>query len=167
MHTELELAPLRSNQVIVSGYAEVVIPSFEVRKMKLSRRPITRTDVITVGLGAAAGGALGCIFGANIGGLPAALGLALLGSISGSLGGALFCFCRNPGSTRVSSGRVAILLFVLAIPYAIAGVVPFFTSGSSDRSSLTTSIFFTIYGFMCLAAKKKTNDTEPSVASDG
>ena len=83
--------------------------------MKLSRRPNTRTDAITVTLLAAAGAVFGCIAGATIGGTPTALGLSFMGSVSGALGGVLLCFCRKPGDTRVSLERVAILCFVFAL----------------------------------------------------
>ena len=128
--------------------------------MKLSRRPITRTDAITVGLGALAGTVAGFILGGVVGGPVTAVGFALLFSISGSLAGTLFCFCREPGNTIVSPKRITVFLFALVTLLLSTGVVDHFSGRSRNYSNVISGCTFAIIGFMCLAAsrKKKKND---------
>ena len=126
--------------------------------MKLSRRSITRTDAITVGLGTVVGAALGGLFGALNGGTPAAVGFAFLFSISGALAGTLICFARKPGNRSMSPERITLGLFTLAALMLTAGVVEHF-AGRSGKSSVTAGSLFAILGFIGLASKRKKRTT--------
>ena len=121
--------------------------------MKFSPRPITRRDMITVGLGTVAGAVMACpLFAMGDGKTAMAVWFILLLSLLGCLGGVALCACPDVASASASLERSGVLLFVLAGFMFIIGLLHRFSGKSYGNWGLLSAAILALIGVVAFVA---------------